>query len=203
MTEAEEQKSKPMQPADIDHFRAQHLSIARGRVETPDGPVDVTIDESESPLGRLARRKGRDGKPLIEPVQFQAGERLRVDFTRANLTPAVTSSWDPSRAEGRRGQSAGATFTDAVVAAREQVNRALDAVGPEFAGVLLDLCCFLKGLEDIERERRWPPRSAKIVLQLGLGRLARHYGLAHEARGRVDASIRTWLGADSGFVVGG
>ena len=186
---------------DIDRFRAQHLSVVRGRIETPDGPVDVTIDESENPLAWLARRKGRDGKPLIEPVQFQAGERLRTDFTRANLTPNVTSSWDPSRAQGRRGQSGGGTFTDAVVAAREQVNRALEAVGPEFAGVLLDVCCFLKGLEDIERERRWPLRSAKVVLQLGLDRLARHYGLASEARGRTGAPIRTWLDAKSGFVV--
>jgi hypothetical protein len=161
----------------IDRFRAQHLSVVRGRIETTDGPVDVTIDESESPLAWLARRKGRDGKPLIEPVQFQAGERLRTDFTRANLTPSVTSSWDASRAQGRRGQSGGGTFTDAVVAAREQVNLALEAVGPEFAGVLLDVCCFLTGLEDIERERRWPLRSAKVVLDLALTTLARHYGL--------------------------
>jgi hypothetical protein len=192
---------KPEVADEIDPFRAQHLSVVRGRLETADGPIDVMIDELESPLAWLARRKGRDGKPLIEPVQFQAGERLRTDFTRANLTPSVTSSWDPSRAQGRRGQSGCATFTDAVVAAREQVKLALDAVGPEFAGVLLDVCCFLKGLEDIERERRWPLRSAKVVLQLGLDRLARHYGFASEARGRAHAPTRTWLDPGSGFVV--
>ena len=201
MPEAKVQKSNLPQGVDIDSFRARHLSVTRARIETPDGPLDVAIDESESPLGWLARRKDRDGKPLIEAVQFQAGERLRADFTRANLTPSVTSSWDPSRAQGRRGQSAGATFTDAVVAAREQVNLALEAGGPEFAGVLQDVCCFLKGLADVERERRWPARSAKLVLQLGLDRLARHYGLASEARGRAGAPIRTWVDADSGFVV--
>jgi hypothetical protein len=201
MPEAKEQTSNLPQAAEIDSFRAQHLSIARARIETPDGPLDVSIDEAESPLGWLARRKGRDGQPLIEAVQFQAGERLRTDFTRANLTPNVTSSWDPSRAQGRRGQSGGGTFSDAVVAAREQVNRALEAVGPEFADVLLDVCCFLKGLEDVERARRWPPRSAKVVLQLGLDRLARHYGLARDARGRSHAPIRTWLDAGSAFVV--
>jgi hypothetical protein len=201
MAEAEERKSNPIQAANVGEFRARHLNIAQARVQTPDGLVDVAIDESESPLAWLARRKGRNGQPLIEPVQFQAGERLRTDFTRANLTPSVTSSWDPSVSHGRRGQGAGATFTDAVVAAREQLNLAINAVGPELAGVLLDVCCFLKGLEDVERERRWPQRSAKIILQLGLDRLARHYGLASEARGRAHAPIRTWLDADSGVVV--
>jgi len=193
---------KVQQPATddtINPFRAGHLSLARRVIATPEGVAEVTFDEAESPLGWLARRKGRDGQPLIQAVQFQAGERLRIDFTRAQLTPTVTSSWDPSRAGGRRGQGGSGTFTDAVVAAREQVRRALDAVGPEFAGLLLDVCCFLKGLADIESERRWPPRAGKIVLQLALDRLARHYGFAAEARGRTHAPIRAWLDPDSEF----
>jgi len=188
-------------PAEIDPFRAQHLSVARGTIATEDGPAAVIFDEAESPLAWLARRKGRDGEPLIQVVQLQAGERLRGDFTRAQLTPRVTANWDTSIAQGRRGQGGNGSFTDMAVAARERLRGALDAAGPEFAGLLLDVCCFLKGLEDIERERRWPPRSAKVVVQLALDRLASHYGLAREARGRARAPIRTWLDADSEFVV--
>ena len=86
MPEPKEQTSNLPQP-DINPYRAQHLSVARECINTPDGPSDVAIDEAESPLAWLARRKGRNGQPLIEAVQFQAGERLRGDFTRANLTP--------------------------------------------------------------------------------------------------------------------
>ncbi len=160
--------SRKIVPDDtIDPFRAQHLRLARRLIATPDGPADVLVDEAESPLAWLARRKGRDGQPLIHVTQFQAGERLRGDFTRAQMTPRVTANWDPSVAQGRRGQAGGGTFTDVAVAARQRLRGALDAVGPEFAGLLLDVCCFLKGLEDIERERRWPPRCGKVVVQLG------------------------------------
>jgi len=177
--------------ASIDPLRARHLSLARATVTTPDGPADVTIDESESPLVWLACRKGRDGAPLISAVQLQAGERLRATFTRAQMTPRVTASWDTTLSRGRGG--GGGNVADVVIAARQQMRQAMDAVGPDFAGLLLDVCCFLKGLVDIERERRWPPRSAKVVLQLALDSLARHYGLANEARGRGHAPINVWM----------
>lgn len=187
---------------EIDPFRGQHLRLAAADAETPAGRARVTVDLAESPLAWLARRKGRDGRPLIEPAQFQAGERLRLDFTRAQLMPHVTANWSDAVArDGARGGLA-ATVTETVVMARQQVRQALDQAGPEFTGLLVDVCCFLKGLDDAERERGWPRSSAKVVLQLGLDRLARHYGYGAEARGAARVPVRTWLAEGAGFVVG-
>jgi hypothetical protein len=91
-------------------------------------------------------------------------------------------------------------MTDLIVASRQRVRLALQACGPEFSGLLMDVCCFLRGLEDVEHERGWPPRSAKVVLQLALDRLARHYGLAREVR--TEAHVRTWLASDATFTSG-
>jgi hypothetical protein len=190
--------SQPEALPAIDPFRARHLALARCDIATANGRVTVTVDDSESPLAWLARRKSRDGATLIDAVQFEAGERLRADFTCAQLMPRTTSNWDAAVADGRRsGGNGAAAMTDAVVAARQRVRHALDAVGPEFSGLLLDVCCFLKGLEAVERERRWPARSAKVVLQLGLDRLARHYGHRREIRGVAKAPMRAWS-ADAG-----
>ncbi|PZA13224.1 DNA replication protein [Rhodopseudomonas palustris] len=185
--------------AEVDGFRASHLTLAERDIMTAEGLARVTMDDSESPLAWLARRKGRDGRALISAEQFVAGERLRADFTRGNLTPRVTSNWGAPT--GRAGSGGGAgEMADVVVAARQRVQHAVEACGPEFSGILLDVCCFLRGLEDVERERGWPSRSAKVVLQLGLDRLARHYGLMPRSV-QAQPRLRTWLADDAAFVV--
>ena len=60
--------------------------------------------------------------------------------------------------------------------------RALMAVGPEISGILVDICCQLKGLEEAEKENGWPQRAGKVVLQIALTRLAKHYGMTGDGK---------------------
>jgi hypothetical protein len=195
MTARRRRKEREREANAPNRFRLQHGGIVR-RVRSRDDPIGAAYtDNSESPLAWLARRRDRDGRPFIDPAQLLAGERLRTDFTQAGLTPRVTANWISPVTQGRRtvaGDAGG--VVDLVLAARERLARTLDAVGPEFSGLLLDVCCFLKGLETVERERHWPPRAARIVLALALDRLARHYGISTEARGPARVRIRAWQG---------
>ncbi|HVV40253.1 MAG TPA: DUF6456 domain-containing protein [Nitrobacter sp.] len=189
--------------ADIDPFRAQHLSLSTREIVADGRAISATVNDSESPLAWLARRKGRNGHAMISPEQFAAGEKLRADFTRGHLSPRVTSDWSAPTGRRPRGSGGGAgEMTDVVIASRQRVRLALEACGPEFSGLLMDVCCFLRGLEDVEHERGWPPRSAKVVLQLALDRLARHYGLLGAARSDAGARLRTWLADDASFTGG-
>ena len=74
----------------------------------------------------------------------------------------------------------------------------LDAVSPEFSGLLIDVCYFLK---DIERDHAWPARSGKVVLQLALDRLARNSAIRRRRADRAGAKVRTWLADDAAFSV--
>lgn len=149
-------------------FDPESDSIGRGRART------------ESPLAWLRRRKDKSGAPLVRDEQFRAGERLAADFRRAEMMGRITMAWDglPTGGRGRAsGSTIGVDMRDGAVAARESVGRALKAVGPDFAGVLVDICCYETGLEQLERRSGWPERSGKVVVQYALNALARHYGL--------------------------
>lgn len=165
----------------------------------PPARAAATMNDAESPLAWLRRRKDRDGEALISQTQFDAGERLRADFWFAQMTPRVTVNWasaTPAQRGRRSGMSyRGESIQDATAAARERVRRALGAVGPELAGILIDVCCHLKGLEAAERHAGWPQRSGKVVLQLALTRLARHYGIERTGQGQRSGAVRHW-GAD-------
>ncbi len=141
------------------------------------GRRQAAANAAESPLGLLSRRKDKSGRPFLTRAEVEAGERLRTDYTRGQILPRMGANWQAAVASGRRDGSRGSVseLTDAALGARRRAERALVAVGPELAGVLVDICCFLKGLETVEMERRWPARSAKIVLKTGLSALARHY----------------------------
>ena len=173
-------------------FRAQHGEMRREAVEDENRVTHrLWRDGAESPLSWLRSRRNKDGSPMIDDLQFAAGEKLRADVTRGQMMARTTANWDATVASHRRGADAGA-FTDATIAARERSNRALAAVGPELSGILLDICCFLKPMETVERERCWPARSGRVVLGLALARLADHYGMRPAPSATAGGRIKAW-----------
>jgi hypothetical protein len=166
-----------------DSYAAQHRQLSVRLVETETGEAAVVaVNEAESPLVWLRTRGA------ITDVQFEAGEKLRRDYTLARLEPRVAVDLAALKVQGR-GALDPALMPDAVLAAKQRFAGALKAAGPGLSDLLFDVCCALKSMGAVEAEKAWPRRSAKIVLCLALDRLADHYGLNRRPpRGRV----RSW-----------
>ncbi|MBP1853292.1 DUF6456 domain-containing protein [Rhizobium halophytocola] len=161
-----------------DACATQHRQIERSVLPAGSGELSGPVSRNlkESPLGPLSRLKDRSGVAYFPKPALAAADRLASDFDRAGLQPRITQSWAPRLAEasGRRGVPDNA-ISDSAAAARRRLDRAMEAMGPDLAGVALDVCCFGKGLELVERERQWPVRAAKLMLRTALLSLARHY----------------------------
>ena len=135
----------------------------------------VTMNLSESPLGWL-RARG-----LVSARQFDAGEKLRGDFERANLGPSVTMRWDASGVSGPRGLAPDAPDrTTGQVAAKLRFEAALAATGSGLSDILWRTVCACESMPDAERALGWPARSGRLVLGMALDRVADYYRIGGE-----------------------
>jgi hypothetical protein len=127
----------------------------------------VTVNLSESPLVWLHAR-GHLSDRLLD-----AGEALRADYERAQLSPNVTMRWDPVRVKstGARGLSA----SERQVAARQRFDGAIKAAGRGLEDILWRVVCAGEALPEAEKTLGWPARSGKLVLRIALERVAEFY----------------------------
>nr|WP_202389824.1 DUF6456 domain-containing protein [Parapontixanthobacter aurantiacus] len=127
----------------------------------------VAVNVGESPLTWLHARGHLDDR------LFDAGERLRADYERAQLGPNVTMRWDPVRIKGTG--EAGLTSSERQLAAKERFDGAMIEAGKGLQDILWRVVCAGEGLPMAEKQLDWPARSGKLVLKLALDRVANFY----------------------------
>lgn len=127
----------------------------------------VTVNLAESPLGWLHARGHLDDR------LFDAGERLRADYERAQIAPSVTMRWDPVRI--RSTSDSGLAPGERQIAARQRFEGAIAAAGKGLQDILWRVVCACETVTAAERELDWPARSGKLVLRLALERVADFY----------------------------
>ena len=130
----------------------------------------VTVNMLESPLGWLFVRGH------LTKRQFEAGERLRADWERAQLSPRVTMAWDSAPvANGRGGSGPRQDLNGAQIDARERFDGAIAKAGPGLSDILWRVVCAGDGMREAETALGWPARAGKLVLTLALDRIADYY----------------------------
>jgi len=130
----------------------------------------VTVNIAESPLGWLFSRG------YVSRRQFDAGERLRGDWERAQLAPRVTMAWDVAPiSRGRGGPAPRPDLNGAQIDAKRRFNAAVAAAGPGLADILWRIVCAGEGMRQAETALGWPARAGKLVLTLALDRVADYY----------------------------
>lgn len=127
----------------------------------------VTVNVAESPLAWL------HAHGHLEDRLFAAGELLRADYERAQLSPNVTMRWEPVRIRGAR--PVNIAPTERQLAARERFDGAIAAAGKGLEDILWRVVCACETVTAAEKALQWPVRSGKLVLKLALDRVADFY----------------------------
>ena len=130
----------------------------------------VTVNLTESPLGWLFARGH------LSQRQYDAGERLRFDYERGQLSQRVTMAWDAAPvSRGRGGSSPTPDLGGSQLDAKARFAAAIERAGPGLADILWRIVCGGEGMRDAETALGWPARAGKLVLTLALDRIADHY----------------------------
>ena len=130
----------------------------------------VTVNRAEAPLGGLMARG------IVSQRQYDAGERLRGDWERAQLAPRVTMTWDAAPiAGGRSGSAPSSDPAGTQIDAHRRFDAAIDAAGPGLTDILWRIVCAGEGMRQAETALGWPARAGKLVLLIALDRIADHY----------------------------
>ena len=134
-----------------------------------------------------------NGERFLAAHHLEAARRLARLFDRARIRQRVTMSYDPARTGSGRDRPRQGDLADSAVDARRLLDGLARRMPRDCWNMLSDVCGFDKGLQQIETERSWPRRSAKLVLRIGLDQLAAIMGLTEIAEGRPDGMARSWL----------
>ena len=132
----------------------------------------VTVNLAESPLGWLLARA------MIDQRQFDAGEKLRTDWERANLSPSITMRWDAAPGSGTgRANIDHLEPSERQTAARQRFDAAMTALGRDLNDIAWRVICAGDNMPVAEKALGWPVRSGRLVLRVALDRLAAFYRL--------------------------
>jgi hypothetical protein len=133
----------------------------------------VTVNLAESTLGWLYARGH------VTRRQLEAGERLRGDWERAQLSPRVTMNWTAAPVSRSRGGAAAPSDpTEMQLGARRRFDDAVQSAGPGLSDILWRIVCAGEGMREAEGALGWPARAGKLVLGIALDRVADYYRVA-------------------------
>ena len=128
-------------------------------------------------MSRNPRSGGCLRAVIVTARQFDAGERLRGDWERAQLAPRVTMAWDAAPvARGRGGSAPEPDLNGAQLDAKRRFDHAIAArrarALPIFYG---GSSARARGCAKPKRALGWPARAGKLVLTFALDRVADYY----------------------------
>ena len=159
-------------------YLAQHAGIEdRVTIDKDGRERRVRAVGGASVVKRLAALCDGDGQPWLGEAELHAAAKLRADWEFGEVGIYPASNWaappigNAPRSVGNAAEGAMGARYDA----RRRVATALDRLAPMLRSAVVRICLHDDGVEALERAEKWPARSGKLALKLGLAQLVISY----------------------------
>lgn len=164
-------------------LKRQHLELLQedNHVPQPKAPILGTNDT----IVRLSRASKGEAEAFLLPHHVLVANRVSTLIERSRLRPNITQNLSVLRQPKGSALVGIADLSDMAVDCRKKFTDLISHLPKDCAAVVVDICGFDKGLQQIEFERHWPRRSAKLVLRMGHDHAAEFWNISACAHGRA------------------
>lgn len=162
-------------------LKRQHLRLLQedNHLPQPTGPVVGANDT----IARLSRANKGEAEAFLLPHHVLVANRVSILIERSRLRPNITQNLSVLRQPKGTTPAGIADLSDMSLDCRKKLTELISHLPKDCAAVVVDICGFDKGLQQIEFERQWPRRSAKLVLRMGLDHAAEFWNINAYAKG--------------------
>lgn len=171
-------------------LKRQSLAITEQQALKQMNATVAPVQSLNDTILRLSKCSGGTRKadaPFLSAHHVLTANRIADLINKAQIRANITQNLDAlalPKAKGARGAS---EIGDFAIDCRAKLQALLDVLPKDCRRVLIDVCGFEKGLQQIEFEMQWPRRSAKLVLRMALEIAASHWRIDDKAVGPIRA----------------
>jgi hypothetical protein len=144
----------------------------------------ISANDTITRLAKVPCKAVKGEGAFLAPHHVETANRISALVQKAQIRAHITQNLDALAMPKQSGNGSAAEIGDFAMDCRNQLTALLDILPNDCARVLLDVCGFDKGLQQIEFEMQWPRRSAKLVLRMALDHAANHWRIDAVAQGR-------------------
>jgi len=155
----------------------QNRDLKQREIYHPDGiKRPARINQRLSVFHKLAAATNKDGSPVLQANEVEAGERFAADYDRSMMAAVATQNYGGVTSGGKSRVNTAENISISAMDARKRVMDALEIVGPGLNRALVVLCGYDWSLGQLENEQQWAKGSGRTILKLALSRLSEYYG---------------------------
>lgn len=165
-------------------LKRQRLELLKREGGVDRSLVNQPVKSENDTIVRLSRTSKGEKNAFLASHHVLVANRVSALIEKSQLRPSVTQNFSVLCQSGQSSASQTNDLSDMAIDCRKHLEQLVTQLPKDCAAVVVDICGFNKGLQQIEFERQWPRRSAKLVLRMGLDHAAEYWKIGAYAQGR-------------------